>query len=95
MMPEQRTVRGMLVSQVAAGRGMSEAAVRELARGRVWTGKDALARGLVDCLGGLQDAIQLAKQEAGLPLEVLQPDPNRTTPWPVNNALAACMPVQM
>lgn len=57
--------------QVAAGRGMSEAAVRRLARGRVWTGKDALAQGLVDCLGGLEDAIQLAKHEAGLPLEVL------------------------
>lgn len=59
--------------QVAAGRGMSEAQVRQIAKGRVWNGKDALAHGLVDCLGGLQDAIALAKQEAGLPLEVRDP----------------------
>jgi len=56
--------------QVAAGRGMSEAEVRKIAKGRVWSGKDALAHGLVDCLGGLQDAITLAKQQAGLPLDV-------------------------
>ena len=49
---------------------MSEAQVRKIAKGRVWNGKDALAHGLVDCLGGLQDAIALAKTEAGLPLEV-------------------------
>ena len=40
-----------------------------MAKGRVWTGEDALAHGLVDELGGLQDALRLAKQEAGLPLE--------------------------
>ncbi len=55
---------------MAAGRGLSEAQVRKLAKGRVWTGKDALAHGLVDALGGLQHAIDLAKHEAGLPLEV-------------------------
>ena len=44
--------------------------MRRLARGRVWTGKDALAHGLVDALGGLADAIALAKAEAGLPLQV-------------------------
>ena len=49
---------------------MSEAEVRKIAKGRVWNGKDALAHGLVDCLGGLQDAIELAKTEAGLSLEV-------------------------
>ncbi|BDA45901.1 Protease 4 [Coccomyxa sp. Obi] len=57
------------IRKVAAGRGMSEAEVRKIAKGRVWNGKDALAHGLVDCLGGLQDAIELAKTEAGLPLE--------------------------
>ena len=56
--------------QVALGRNMSEAAVRKVAKGRAWTGHDALRHGLVDALGGLQEALALAKQEAGLPLEV-------------------------
>ena len=60
--------------QVAAGRGQTVEAVRQVAKGRVWTGEDALAHGLVDALGGLQDAVRLAKQEAGLPLEAR---PNR------------------
>ena len=42
--------------KVAAGRGMSAERVHELARGRVWTGADALANGLVDELGGLDTA---------------------------------------
>ncbi len=49
---------------------MSEGEVRKIAKGRLWNGKDALAHGLVDCLGGLQDAVELAKTEAGLSLEV-------------------------
>ena len=56
--------------QVALGRNMSEADVRKVAKGRAWTGHDALRHGLVDALGGLQEALALAKQEAGLPLEV-------------------------
>lgn len=43
--------------------------VRKVAKGRVWTGRQALQLGLVDELGGLQDAILLAKAEAGLPTE--------------------------
>ena len=39
---------------------------RKVARGRIWTGEDALQLGLVDKLGGLKDAVYLAKQEAGL-----------------------------
>lgn len=45
---------------------MSIQEVRKVARGRIWTGEDALRHGLVDKLGGLEDAVQLAKQEAGL-----------------------------
>jgi protease-4 len=41
--------------------------VHELARGRVWTGADALAHGLVDELGGLDLATSLARARAGLP----------------------------
>ncbi len=55
--------------KVAAGRGMTAERVHELARGRVWTGADALDCGLVDELGGLEDAVAIARRRAGLPQE--------------------------
>jgi protease-4 len=53
------------VQRVAQGRGMTVEAVDAVARGRVWTGADALERGLVDELGGLRTAIDRAKVLAG------------------------------
>jgi protease IV len=53
--------------KVAAGRRMSVERVHELARGRVWTGADAVANGLADETGGLHDAIAIARRRAGLP----------------------------
>jgi protease-4 len=53
------------VQRVAQGRGMSVEDVDAVARGRVWTGADALERGLVDELGGLRTAIDRAKVLAG------------------------------
>ena len=44
------------IGRVAQGRGMSEEAVDAVARGRVWTGQDAMDMGLVDGMGDLQDA---------------------------------------
>ena len=55
---------------MALGRGKSEEEVRKVAKGRAWTGQDALQHGLVDALGGLDQAIQIAKAEAHLPLQV-------------------------
>jgi ClpP class serine protease len=37
-----------------------------LLQGRVWSGRDALARGLVDALGGVHCAVQLAREAAGI-----------------------------
>lgn len=54
-------------AKVAADRGMSPERVHEIARGRVWTGADAAERGLVDELGGLTDALRIAREKAGLP----------------------------
>lgn len=54
------------IEVVSDGRGLSPENVRELADGRVWTGAQALDRGLVDELGGLDRAIELAAQRAGL-----------------------------
>lgn len=50
--------------RVANGRGLTMAQVERLARGRVWTGTDALSMGLVDKIGGLSDAIAFAAKEA-------------------------------
>ena len=54
------------VGRVAQGRKLAVDAVDTVARGRVWTGADALERGLVDELGGLHAAINRAKTLAGL-----------------------------
>ena len=54
------------VRRVAEARAMPVADVDAVARGRVWTGADALERGLVDELGGLRTAIRRAKVLAGL-----------------------------
>jgi protease-4 len=54
------------VAKVAAGRRMTTEAVDAVARGRVWTGADARRNGLVDELGGLRDALAIARSSAGL-----------------------------
>ena len=56
----------VFVGRVAKGRGLDETYVDSIARGRVWTGRDALKLGLVDALGGLDDAISIAADSAGL-----------------------------
>jgi protease IV len=52
------------IAKVAEGRNMTPDQVDEVARGRVWTGTDALELGLVDELGGLDAAIAYAAQMA-------------------------------
>ncbi len=51
---------------VAKGRNMPLETVLEIAKGRVWTGEQALDNGLVDELGGLRDAIAKARELAGI-----------------------------
>jgi protease-4 len=55
--------------KVADCRGMSVDAVREVAKGRVWTGADALGIGLIDAVGGFRDALAIARERAGLPAD--------------------------
>jgi protease-4 len=57
------------VAKVAHGRGRPVAEIEAIARGRVWTGSDALGVGLVDELGGLRDAVRIARSRAGLPAD--------------------------
>ncbi len=54
------------VQRVATGRGLTPDRVRQIARGRVWTGAQAKALGLVDELGGFYQAVDKAKALAGL-----------------------------
>ncbi|WP_047865595.1 S49 family peptidase [Rubrobacter aplysinae] len=52
--------------RVARGRDMPAEDVEPLAGGRVWTGEEALDRGLVDDIGGFEDAVEQARELAGL-----------------------------
>jgi protease-4 len=52
--------------KAALSRGMTPAAMEECAQGRVWTGAQAAQRGLVDVVGGFDDALELAKRAAGV-----------------------------
>lgn len=54
------------VGKVADGRKLTRERAHDLARGRVWTGADAKESGLVDELGGLEDALAMARKRAGL-----------------------------
>ena len=72
--PEQRAHREAeadllytdFVKRVAEGRNLTTEDVDTVARGRVWTGADAVERGLVDELGGFRAAVRRAKILAGL-----------------------------
>ena len=54
-------------SKVADGRHLPKDKVLQIAKGRIWTGEDAKALGLVDELGGFPEALALAKKTAGIP----------------------------
>jgi|FLYM01.1.fsa_nt_gi protease IV len=72
------------ITRVARGRDLPPARVREIARGRVWTGAQALGLGLVDQLGGLEEAIAKARQLAKIPNDArirLKRFPAPMSPW--------------
>lgn len=54
------------IARCAEGRNVSGNEIKKVAEGRVWTGADALELGLVDVLGGLNDAIAIAAKKANL-----------------------------
>ncbi len=55
------------LTKVAEGRKIAKEEVHKIGKGRVWTGNQAKDRGLVDELGGLSKAIDIAKELAGIP----------------------------
>ena len=54
------------LERVAEGRGRPVEEIAAVAEGRVWTGEQAVTRGLVDALGGLRAAVSKAKEKVGL-----------------------------
>ncbi len=58
---------GIFLDRVSSGRGMSKDAVDLVGQGRVWTGQQAMERGLVDKMGGLRHALEAARAAANLP----------------------------
>ena len=57
------------VPKVAKGRSKTDEEVNTIAQGRVWTGTQAKQNGLIDEFGGLEKAIEIAKQLANLPVD--------------------------
>ena len=57
----------VFIDRVARGRKMAREQVRDIAEGRVYTGRDALEIGLVDRLGGLDDAVEAVREMANIP----------------------------
>jgi protease-4 len=55
------------VSKAAEGRKKKPQEIEAVAQGRVWTGEEALAAGLVDALGGLEAAVGVAREKARIP----------------------------
>ncbi|MFO0948691.1 MAG: signal peptide peptidase SppA [Planctomycetota bacterium] len=64
-----RAIYLQFTSKAAAGRKMAPAELEKLAGGRVWTGRQAKANGLVDELGTFEDAIAAAKSLAKIPAD--------------------------
>lgn len=76
---------GKFTAKVAEGRRLDAAQAEEVARGRVWSGVSAKARGLIDELGGLARAAQIAREKAGL-----KPDePHELVPYPAPSLISA------
>ncbi len=69
------------VSKVADGRKTTSDKIRPIAQGRVWSGLDGKQNGLVDVIGGLGDAIRIARMRAGIhqdeKIDIIQLPPPR------------------
>jgi protease-4 len=61
------------LARVKDGRKMSDEKLRPLADGKVWSGREALAHGLVDSLGGFPEALLKAQELSNMPQDVRGP----------------------
>ena len=90
MTPEEAEIMQRMIDEyyehfidvVAEGRGLSREEVRDLATGQLYTGTEAKELGMVDALGGLDKAIDLAMELAGIEIaRVEYYQPPRVTLW--------------
>ncbi len=81
MQDEIDRIYDQFVSRVAKGRGLSKDSVHTIAQGRVWTGEDAKAVGLVDVLGGRKRAIAMAADKAQLDDYSIENYPEQKDPF--------------
>jgi len=80
---------GVFLDRVSQGRKMSKEAVDAVGQGRVWTGRQAQARNLVDRLGGLREALDEARRAARLPYDA----PIRELPVPESSLLETALKI--
>ena len=71
----------VFVGRVAEGRGKTYEQIHSIARGRVWTGADAKGIGLVDTLGGLDLALSIAAEKAGIKDYSIKEFPKEKDTW--------------
>ena len=71
----------VFVGRVAEGRHMTYDEVHQIARGRVWTGADAIGIGLVDTLGGIDLALSIAAEKASLSDYKVKEFPKEKDTW--------------
>jgi len=67
MLASMTAIYDLFLKRVAEGRGQTVEKIAESAEGQIFGGVDAKARGLVDELGGLDDALRIALELGGLP----------------------------
>lgn len=68
----------LFTSRCAEGRGMTLDAIKKIAEGRVWTGEEAKKLGLVDILGGIDTALDIAVKKANLEAYTVVSYPDKT-----------------
>ena len=78
---------GRFLSKAAEGRNLSKEDVDKVGRGRVWTGSQAKEIGLIDEVGGLAKAVELAKNLAGIPVD----EDVRLVVWPKKVSLLTAL----
>ncbi|MDQ6773557.1 MAG: S49 family peptidase [Candidatus Dormibacteraeota bacterium] len=79
----------LFLERVAAARGRSRTEIEAMAGGRVWTGRQALERGLVDEIGGFDRGLELARELGGLPpLAPFRMAPEGGAPAPPRDVLS-------
>jgi len=76
---------GNFTAKVAEGRKLDAVQAEEVARGRVWSGVAAKARGLIDELGGLARAVEIARERAGLKSD----EAHELVPYPTPSLISA------